>query len=171
MNLEDEIRMLEAQVAHDSALVAQMGFAVPQQQQQQQQFDSSAQTGDKPQPRFAHDADERSIFVSGIPKTLDITPERLASLFEDCGPILKCTILRNKGTNELKGAAYIEFGTHEAVGRALDTKNNLPVMGNTLTVTKKKSFFVPNRARGRGRGGFDGRGGRGGYGRYSSYHY
>lgn len=110
-------------------------------------------------PRFAKDSDDRSIFILGLPKT-DETPEEVAALFHDCGPILKVTLLRDKATQQPKGAAYVEFATFEAAGRALDTKNNILFRNaHPLTVSKKRSFFVPGGpaggrgGRGRGRGG------------------
>ena len=78
---------------------------------------------DKPQPRFARDADDRSIFITGLPKQNE-TPEEVAAFFADCGPINKCTLIKDRATQQLKGAAYVEFQTNEGRGRALDTKQN-----------------------------------------------
>lgn len=179
MDLDAQIRALEEQVARESNDIEQAraarGFGqqqVQQQVQQQapQQGFASAQTepvapadgAAKQPPRFARDADDRSVFINNIPKREDVTPDSLAALFADCGQIMKCTLLRNRTTNELKGTAYIEFGSYESAGRAIDTKNNCVYLGNTLTVAKKKSMYDP--ARGRGGAG-EHRGGRGGRGR------
>lgn len=127
-------------------------------QQQQQGFGGGFQRqgGDeKAPPRFAKDADDRSIFIAGLPKQ-DETAEELAQLFAPCGPIAKVTLLRDHTTNNLKGTAYIEFQTFEGAGRALDTMQQVQFRGaHALTVAKKRSNFRPDRARG-------GRGGRGG---------
>jgi hypothetical protein len=167
MDLDAQIRALEDQVAREAdelekARQARAAEAFAGQAHPPHSGDATVQAdgSGKPPPRFEKDADDRSIFIQGIPSHPDITPELIAEGFQDCGPILKCTLLRNRATNELKGTAYIEFGTYEAVGRAIDTKTNLQFRGSTLTVSKKRSHFAPGR--GRGRGATRGAGGRGG---------
>ena len=88
--------------------------------------------------QFAKDSDDRSVFVMGIPRGIPgqppVTPEELAGFFVDCGHILTCTVLKDRTTGELKGSAYLEFATHEACGRAIDTKNNALFKGFPLSV-------------------------------------
>lgn len=87
--------------------------------------------------RFSKDTDGRSIFIGNLPKGqngITTTPEELAHFFSDCGPILNCTVLKDRNTEELKGTAYIEFATYEAAGRAIDTKNNAVFKGSTILV-------------------------------------
>jgi hypothetical protein len=114
-----------------------------------------------PQHRFAPDADERTICISGLPLDPAITtPENIFQLFQDCGPIEKVTVVRRRATGELKGYAYVEFATHQAAGRALDTKNNLTFNNTPLKVSRKRNtqraMHPPPVAptRGRGRGGY-----------------
>lgn len=101
---------------------------------------------------FSKDTDERSVFVGNLPKHLPITQEELTQFFSECGPILNCTLLKDRVTQELKGTAYIEFASYSAMGKAIDTMNNAVFKGSSLIVTKKRSAFRPDRARG-GRGG------------------
>ena len=112
-------------------------------QQQQQGFGGGFQRqgGDeKAPPRFAKDADDRSIFIAGLPKQ-DETAEELAQLFAPCGPIAKVTLLRDHTTNNLKGTAYIEFQTFEGAGRALDTMQQVQFRGaHALTVCTYKTL-------------------------------
>ncbi|CBH13713.1 RNA-binding protein, putative [Trypanosoma brucei gambiense DAL972] len=115
------------------------------QQQSQQQMgvlhgQVSGSTSHAPgQPHhFSKDSDGRSIFVGNLPKGDNggptTTPEELAHLFADCGPILNCTLLRDRTTGELKGTAYVEFSTYTGMGKAIDTKNNTMFKGSTLIV-------------------------------------
>lgn len=119
----------------------------------------SSQISSSPSPHSTHtfskDTDERSVFVGNLPKQYPITKEELMHLFSECGPILNCTLLRDRVTQELKGTAYIEFSSYSAMGKAIDTMNNATFKGNSLVVTKKRSGFRSDRGRG-------GRGGRGG---------
>jgi RNA recognition motif-containing protein len=95
-------------------------------------------------------SDDRSVFVMNIPRVAGqppVTPEELGAFFTDCGPILTCTVLKDRATGELKGSAYLEFATHEACGRAIDTKNNALFRGVPLYVCsgefQKNTFFSP----------------------------
>lgn len=145
-DLDAQIKALEEQVAAEQQSIerdrqarvfaAQSAgplFSTPPvaQSTQSVQADGSA----PPKKIFEKDADERSIFIQGLPKGNE-TPEQLAAFFADCGPILKCTVLKDKHSGALKGSAYIEFATHEATGRAIDTKQNVVFQGSTLTVCK-----------------------------------
>lgn len=170
-DLDAKIRALEEQVARENAEVER---SRQQQQQQQHTFVQTAAAaptprggaggadafgGAKPPPRFAPDADSRSVFVQGLPKQNE-SPEEVAAFFADCGQVQKCTVLKDKTSGALKGSAYVEFATQEAAGRACDNKNNAAFRGSfPLQVARKKSLFNPTRARGgagsapRGRGG------------------
>lgn len=83
---------------------------------------------------FSKDSDERSIFVGNLPKNVPITPEELTAFFGECGPVLNCTILKDRVTHEPKGTAYIEFASYVAMGRALDTMNNAMFKGSAIIV-------------------------------------
>ena len=158
-DLDATIRALEEQVAKESVDLEKQRELRAQKLAGGPARDPDAAS--KPPPRFEKDADERSVFVTGLPKTANVTPEAVAAFFGDCGTVKTCTLLKNKQTGELKGSAYVEFATHEGAGRAIDTKNNTVIEGATLTVTKKRSLFDPSRGRGtdRGRGRGRGRGG------------
>nr|CCC92403.1 putative RNA-binding protein [Trypanosoma congolense IL3000] len=112
----------------------------PSMQPQQPHVQGGVVTSHAPgQPHhFSKDSDGRSIFVGNLPKGENggptSTPEELAQFFADCGPILNCTLLRDRMTGELKGTAYIEFSTYTGMGKAIDMKNNSVFKGNTIIV-------------------------------------
>ena len=173
-DLDARIAQLQGLIGDDEtaqrAQAAPVGFGRPQQgsvfNQGSQAGTTTGQQGPGGEgagsapPRFAKDADERSIFVGNLPK-VDETAEEVANLFVHCGVINKVTLLRDRNTQALKGTAYIEFATHEATGKALDTMQNAVFRGqNQLIVTKKRSKFdearqAGGRGRGRGRGAGD----------------
>lgn len=91
--------------------------------------------GASPAPHhFSKDTDERSIFVGNLPKNFPVTPEELMQFFSECGPILHCTILKDRVTQEPKGTAYIEFGSYASMGKAIDSMNNAVFKGSPLIV-------------------------------------
>lgn len=150
---------------HPTQAAASQGF--PRSQPVGYNGQQQGQQGTQQQPghQFSKDTDDRSIFVGNLPKGQNgvvTTPEELAAFFQDCGPILNCTVLKDKASGELKGTAYLEFATFEACGRAIDTKNNASFKGCAITVSKKRSLYRPGGARGGAPGGPRGRGGRGG---------
>eukprot|EP00796_Vickermania_ingenoplastis_P007990 gene7990-5550_t len=81
-----------------------------------------------PQHTFSKDSDERSIFVGNLPKNVPVTAEDLIQFFSRCGPILNCTVLKDRVTNEPKGTAYIEFSSYASMGNAIDHMNNAKVL-------------------------------------------
>lgn len=87
---------------------------------------------------FSKDSDGRSVFVGNLPKGENggptTTREELELFFSDCGPILNCTVLRDRTTQELKGTAYVEFASYAGMGQAIDTKNNAIFKGHTIVV-------------------------------------
>lgn len=112
----------------------------PPQQQQQAGGSGGAQPG-QPLPGthvFSKDTDARSVFVGNLPKGegggATTTPEELCQFFSDCGPILTCTVLKDRATGELKGTAYVEFASFAGMGHAIDTKNNAVFKGSTVIV-------------------------------------
>jgi hypothetical protein len=126
---------------HPVQAAAAQGF--PRQQQQQQGYQGAQGGAGAPQQQvqpghqFSKDTDDRSVFIGNLPKGQNgvmTTPEELAAFFQDCGPMLNCTVLKDKATGELKGTAYIEFATYEACGRAIDVKNNATFKGSAITV-------------------------------------
>lgn len=125
---------------HPSQAAAAQGFP----RVQQQGYAPGAQGGApggaqqaQPGHQFSRDSDDRSVFIGNLPKGQNgvmTTPEELAAFFQDCGPLLNCTVLKDKATGELKGTAYLEFGTYEACGRAIDVKNNAVFKGSAISV-------------------------------------
>mmetsp|Transcript_4224 Transcript_4224/g.5949 ORF Transcript_4224/g.5949 Transcript_4224/m.5949 type:complete len:209 (+) Transcript_4224:45-671(+) len=108
-------------------------------------------------------SDETSIYVGQV--DYDATPEELQNHFASCGTINRVTILCDRKTGQSKGYAYVEFEEADSVQNAIMLDNSI-FKGRQLKVTAKRTN-LPNRGRGRGRGGFRGRRGgfrgRGGY--------
>ncbi|KAI8339633.1 hypothetical protein BC941DRAFT_421030 [Chlamydoabsidia padenii] len=105
-------------------------------------------------------SDIRSIYVGQV--DYGTTPEELQAFFEQCGPINRVTILRDKYTGHPKGYGFIEFSDESSVAHALSL-DQAEFRGRQLKVTAKRANvpgLMPRGGRGRGRGGHRG-GGRG----------
>lgn len=134
MELDDEIAMMERQVEEMREKEQAMGGAAKWSSAEEVQQALDAQ---KSNHRFSKDTDDRSVFVTNLPKGEEgyvTTHEDLCKFFEDCGRIQTCTLLRDKKTQELKGSAYIEFATYEGHGKAMDTKQNALFHGRPVKV-------------------------------------
>ena len=59
------------------------------------------------QEKGRNEIDSRSVFLENV--HYETTAEELADIFEDCGKIVRVTILKDKMTNKPRGLAYIEF--------------------------------------------------------------
>ncbi|KAF6813017.1 RNA recognition domain-containing protein [Colletotrichum musicola] len=109
------------------------------------------------------DVDSRSIFVGNV--DYSASPEEIQAHFQTCGSINRVTILLDKFTGQPKGYAYVEFTEPSLVGHAL-CLNESVFKGRNIKVVPKRTN-IPGMSRGRGRGGFRGRGrgfpGRGGF--------
>ncbi|KAG5937526.1 hypothetical protein E4U59_004327 [Claviceps monticola] len=110
--------------------------------------------------------DARSIFVGNV--DYSASPEEIQTHFQSCGDINRVTILLDKFTGSPKGYAYVEFTEPNLVAQALVLNESL-FKGRNIKVTPKRTN-IPGMSRGRGRGGYRGRGGfgrgfipRGGY--------
>lgn len=110
------------------------------------------------------DADHRSCYVGNV--DYSTKPDELKNLFKECGVIQRITILCDRWTGQPKGFAYIQFATINAVDNAV-LLDGSEFKNRVLKVNKKRTN-VPGFGRGRGRGGYRGRGGgyRGRRGRY-----
>ncbi|KAL2004037.1 hypothetical protein VTN02DRAFT_835 [Thermoascus thermophilus] len=108
------------------------------------------------------DVDARSIFVGNV--DYGASPEEIQAHFQSCGSINRVTILLDKYTGHPKGYAYVEFSEPSLVAQAL-VLNESVFRGRNLKVVPKRTNIPGMSSRGRGRGGFRGRGGygRGGY--------
>lgn len=102
--------------------------------------------------------DNRSVYVGNI--DYSATPEEVGEVFKDCGTINRITILTNKITGTPLGYGYVEFEKQESTTQAVTLDQSL-FKGRPLKVSNKRTN-VPGFGRGRGRGGFRGRGDRGG---------
>jgi len=101
-------------------------------------------------------------------------------LFADCGEINSITIPVDKFSGRAKGYAYLEFADKASVLPAME-KNNALLRDRAIKVVNKRTnmpVWQLQPTRGRGRGGFRGRGGapirrgyRGGYRGYGRGHY
>ncbi|KAI6248285.1 Polyadenylate-binding protein 2 [Erysiphe necator] len=149
-NEEDEISAMKRRVAEmeeEAAKLREMQASLDQQ---------SNDMREDPE-----DIDSRSIFVGNV--DYSSIPEELQAHFQSCGSINRVTILLDKFTGHPKGYAYVEFSEPSFVAQAL-VLNESVFKGRNLKVVPKRTN-VPGMTRGRGRGGFRGRGysGRGGY--------
>lgn len=59
----------------------------------------------------------RKIFVSGLP--FDVKQKDVQNLFQECGKILHCKLVKFEDTGRCRGQAYISFETEEAARKAL----------------------------------------------------
>ncbi|KAL6449905.1 Pabp2 Polyadenylate-binding protein 2 [Candida maltosa Xu316] len=109
--------------------------------------------------------DSRSVYVGNV--DYQSSPEQLEEFFHVVGIIERVTILFDRFTGLPKGYAYIEFEKAESVPKAIEDLHGKAFRGREIRVTAKRTnlpgFRRGNGFRGRGRGGFRGRGGRGGF--------
>ncbi|RJE19790.1 polyadenylate-binding protein 2 [Aspergillus sclerotialis] len=98
--------------------------------------------------------DARSVFVGNV--DYGASPEEIQAHFQSCGSINRVTILLDKFTGQPKGYAYVEFAEPSLVPQAL-VLNESVFRGRNLKVVPKRTN-LPGMTRGRGRGGFRGRG-------------
>ncbi|CAI4065620.1 hypothetical protein SUVZ_09G1580 [Saccharomyces uvarum] len=82
------------------------------------------------------EADSRSIFVGNI--TLDVTPEQIEELFQDCGIIKRITLLYDRNTGAPKGYGYIEFESPAFREKALQL-NGAELKGKKIAVSRKRT--------------------------------
>lgn len=106
------------------------------------------------------DIDARSIYVGNV--DYGATPEELQAHFQSCGTINRVTIVCDKFTGHPKGFAYIEFYEPALVASALVLNESL-FRGRPLKIVPKRTNLPNFMLRGRGGGGYRGRGSRGGF--------
>jgi RNA recognition motif-containing protein len=83
----------------------------------------------------AKDDDAVKLFVGQIPKDMD--EEALRPVFAEYGPIFDLTVIRDKGTGQHRGCAFLTYTTKAAAETALDALHNkrkLPKAQNPLQV-------------------------------------
>ncbi|CAL9233352.1 unnamed protein product [Arabidopsis halleri] len=70
--------------------------------------------------------------VSGLPYS--ITNAQLEEAFSEVGPVRRCFLITNKGSNEHRGFAFVTFALPEDVNRAIELKNGSTIGGRRITV-------------------------------------
>jgi nucleolar protein 4 len=88
--------------------------------------------------RERKDGEEKSphaaatVCVSGLPYS--ITNAQLEEAFSEVGPVRRCFLVTNKGSDEHRGFAFVKFALQEDVNRAIELKNGSTVGGRRITV-------------------------------------
>lgn len=59
-----------------------------------------------------------NLYIRGIPKTME--EDQLKKIFEDCGEIIQCRMLKDDYTGENKGVAFVLFDLHEQAEKAIE---------------------------------------------------
>lgn len=85
-------------------------------------------------PEQIIEQDKRSIYVGQV--DYSVTEEELKKLFEACGPVNRCTILKDKYSGQPKGFAYIEFTSADSIANAM-ILNETEFKGRTLKVSER----------------------------------
>ncbi|PIA34861.1 hypothetical protein AQUCO_03700259v1 [Aquilegia coerulea] len=70
------------------------------------------------------------VFIGGVPK--DVTEEDLRGLCEPVGEVTEVRLMKDKGTGESKGYAFITFKTKEFAQQAIEDFQNKEFKGRTL---------------------------------------
>ncbi len=99
----------------------------------------------------------KNIYVGNLP--FDANEDELQAAFAAHGKVEKVTVVRDRGTGQPRGFAFVEMANDGEAEKAIASLNGSSLRGRTLNVNEAR----PRVERG---GGGGGRGGRGGYGRY-----
>ena len=67
--------------------------------------------------RGLHDPDSKKLFVSGLP--FDVKPADVVGLFQACGKVAYCKLIKFGDTGRCNGQAYVSFDTDQAAAKAL----------------------------------------------------
>ena len=67
--------------------------------------------------RGLHDPSANKLFVSGLP--FDVKPTDVTSLFQSCGKVVSCKLVKFRDTGRCNGQAYVSFDTDQAAEKAL----------------------------------------------------
>lgn len=71
----------------------------------------------KKKERGLHEPDSRKVFVSGLP--FDVKISDVQQLFQSCGQVASCKLVKFGDTGRCNGQAYVTFGSDEAATKAL----------------------------------------------------
>jgi RNA recognition motif. (a.k.a. RRM, RBD, or RNP domain) len=88
----------------------------------------------KKKDRGVHEPDSRKVFVSGLP--FEIKVSDVQQLFDGCGEIASCKLLKFNDTGRCNGQAYVSFTTDEAASKALKLSGT--VVDNKVNDSQKK---------------------------------
>ena len=107
----------------------------------------------------------RKLYVGNLPFTT--SDEALTELFAQIGQVESARVVRDQGTGQARGFAFVEMATDEDAQKAIAQLNQKQVEGRAIVVNEARP---KTEGGGGGRGGFGGgpprggRGGRGGFG-------
>ncbi|XP_065879912.1 polyadenylate-binding protein RBP45-like isoform X2 [Euphorbia lathyris] len=96
-----------------------MPSAMPPQQQQQQQQAQQAQQQGQGQPGSAEEI--RTLWIGDLQYWMD--ENYLHNCFSHTGEVVSVKVIRNKQTGQVEGYGFIEFNSHGAAERVLQTYN------------------------------------------------
>lgn len=71
----------------------------------------------KKKERGLNQPDSRKVFVSGLP--FDVKPADVQQLFQGCGKVASCKLVKFGDTGRCNGQAYVSFDTDEAATKSL----------------------------------------------------
>jgi hypothetical protein len=84
--------------------------------------------------RGIHEPDSRKVFVSGLPFEIKVTD--VQQIFNGCGEVVSCKLLKFNDTGRCNGQAYVSFKTDEAASKAIKLSGTM--VNNTEDDSKKK---------------------------------
>lgn len=86
--------------------------------------------------------------------------QSIAALFESYGPIVSCTLMRDRYTQESRGFAFVELENNQKAAEAIRDLSSCTLDGNQIHVNEARPKTDDRRGGGFG-GGFGGRQGGG----------